>query len=114
VTTFVVRGKAGGKTFAAVQWLREDPFRRVIVTADQARAVAIREQYGLSASQVMSCGGKLESPRGIRAGADFEFAIEDADELLARAFWFKVGLVTASGDCGHDADRPNPETAAAR
>lgn len=110
MTEFIVRGRGGGKTYAAVQWLKEDPDRRVIVTVDPARAVEIRSQYGLSASQVMSCDSQMKPPPQLqgRPLKDFELAIDDVDELIGRAFLFKVGLVTAKGDCGHGADLPNP------
>lgn len=110
LTAFVVRGRGGGKTYAAVQWLKEDPDRRVIVTVDPARAVEIRTQYGLSTSQVMSCDGQMKPPPRLqgRPLAALELAIDDADELLRRAFLFKVAMVAAKGDCGHGADLPNP------
>lgn len=107
---FVVRGRGGGKTYAAVQWLREDPGRRVIVTVDEQRAAWLRKEYGLTAAQVMSAGGELRDPARLRGlpRAGRELAIEDLDGFLARAFTFPVGLVTATGDCGHAADIPNP------
>ena len=60
---FVVRGRGGGKTHAAVEWLRQDPDHRVIVTVDEQRAAEIRRQYGLTAAQVMPAGGELRDPQ---------------------------------------------------
>ena len=98
MTAFVIRGRQGGKTYAAVQWLEEDPEHRVIVTADAQRAESIREHYGLSASQVVT-GEGLRNP-GLPPRA-LEAAVDDAGELLAQALGIQVELVTASGDCGH-------------
>jgi hypothetical protein len=110
VTSFVIRGRQGGKTFEAVRWLREDPDRRVIVTVDQRSAQWIRDSYGLNDRQVVSCDGELRDPgplQGMPYG-QCELAIEDLDAFLARAFAFRVGLVTSIGDCGHETAAPNP------
>ena len=112
---FVVRGRGGGKTYAAVEWLKQDPDHRVIVTVDEQRAAWIRRQYGLTAQQVMSSAGALRDPdrlQGMPRGRR-ELAIEDLGDFLARAFVFPVGMVTATGDCGHGVNAPNPGGTAA-
>jgi len=116
LTGFVVRGRGGGKTHAAVEWLRQDPDHRVIVTVDEQRAAEVRREYGLTAAQVMPADGQLRDPqrlRGLPRTLRRELAIDDLDAFLARSFVFPVGLVTATGDCGHGTNAPNAGGSAA-
>ena len=82
-------GRAWGKTYAIVQWLKDDPDNRVIVEHNERAANDVAKVYDLSRTQVISFdefqrGGRSESTR---------YAIDNVDLL----FTPNVDLVSITG-----------------
>lgn len=72
----VIRGRAGGKTFESVQWVKEDPDRVLIVANHEMVKHAMR--LGLDRHQVMTLGQTDMRLRGRRA----ELCIDNADLIF--------------------------------
>ena len=92
---FAIRPRQGGKTHLSVEWLREDPDHRVIVTANAQMARDLRQGYGLTEKQVAVAGSA--SIRGRRA----EYAVDNLDIILPQLLGTgpnPVTVVTATGE----------------
>jgi hypothetical protein len=96
---FVIRPRQGGKTHEAVRWLREDPGRRVIITATQDMAADLRRRYELTASQVTTTDTVRSAGRGRHA----EYAVDNLDLILPHLLGTganPVTVITATGENG--------------
>lgn len=94
---FVIRPRQGGKTHATVQWLREDPDRRVIIAHSAATASDLRRRYDLTERQVVTVDSIRTRERGRRA----EYAVENLDIMLPYLLGTgpnPVSMVTATGE----------------
>lgn len=68
----VIRGRMGGKTHEAVQWLLADP-DRVLLVMDMREAARLRKEYGLEPHQVIvarDAAAKLPGRRAAVVGVD--------------------------------------------
>ncbi len=94
---FVIRPRQGGKTHETVQWLREDPGHRVIITATAEMARDLRQRYELTEKQVMTVSSVRTFGRGRRA----EYALDNLDIILPQLLGTgpnPVMVVTATGE----------------
>lgn len=97
---FVIRPRQGGKTYESVEWLREDPGHRVIITANEQMARDLRQTYGLTDKQVTTCDSIRTTGRGRRA---VQYAVDNLDIILPyllHAGPNPVSVVTATGENG--------------
>jgi ParB-like chromosome segregation protein Spo0J len=76
----ISRGRQCGKTYEAVQWVKAEP-GRVLLVIDEAERLRLIRQYGLSREQVMRAEGAKERLVG-RLPLDLsELAVDNIDLL---------------------------------
>lgn len=92
---FVIRPRGGGKTAAAIAWLRDNP-GGVLIVHDESYAKRLRKEHGLTGEQVVSYGSA--SLRGRRVSA---VGVDNLDLILGHLLGTgpaPVSLVTATGE----------------
>ena len=86
-----------GKTQACIEWLLEAPEHRVIVTADERRAMDIRMRLASATETGYQTWSRAVLPWGHRdvvRGRDVEVFIDQADHVLQWMFSGKLRGVT--------------------
>jgi hypothetical protein len=91
---WMIWGRQWGKSYQTVQWLKEDPDNRVIVTADESMADGLRRRYSLREDQVFGAGRWIHQHRHLLRKT---IAIDNAEQTLPALLNVRVGLVNASG-----------------
>jgi len=87
---FMLTGRRMGKTTKMIEWFKEDPANRMIVTFSEQEAHRISKEYGIPQRKVVSArkdalGGRREV-RGI----------DNVDIILAQMFGPEIDLMTAT------------------
>ena len=94
---FVIRPRGGGKTKAAIAWLKDNP-GAVLIVHDESYAATLRKEFGLTDKQVMSHRSAGTRLRGRNVPA---VGVDNLDLILADLLGTgraPVGLVTATGE----------------
>lgn len=84
-------GRGSGKTYALVQWLLQDPEKRVIVVSTEEIARSLRSNYLLSVSQVIS--GNEETVRAKLAyrSLNTQIAFDGVEGIVRHALRLYAG-----------------------
>jgi len=77
---YITGGRASGKTYKAVQWLNQDPNKRIIIVPNSEMADIIINQYALLPKQVMSFASWKDIHNG--RGMKKEVCIDNAEIIL--------------------------------
>lgn len=95
MTRVIARSIGGGKTHAAVEWVKEDPGVRVMVVASHDAKVWVRRRFGLGKDQVFTVG-EVSGGR-LRGLGKRGLVVDNADMVLSELLGHFVEAVTVTG-----------------
>lgn len=89
----VVGGRAFGKTHAAVQWVKQDPGSRAIVTINHKEAERLIEEYELPEECVIVAD---KAPHELLGRSGVDVILDNADIFLQQLFNGHLHAITMS------------------
>jgi hypothetical protein len=91
----MIRGRQGGKTHEAAEWVKAHP-DAVMITFSQQEAARLVKQYGLDENRVVSF--RSATQLGALRGRRVRIGIDNLDIILRELFGHEVEFVTATGE----------------